>query len=881
MLQTVLTSQPSPTCLIVAASEEAAVRLREELFPGSHAASEWVSGAEDFAAALSRQSWQMVICEAQLPQFSAAAALTLLEERGLAVPFVVLPAQAAASVSGAHSGELKPEVARAVGLLNSHRERQRADLVLRESERFFRTLIENSSDALMLLAASGKILYTWPSVRRVLGYEPAAFTGSQLVELLHPEDAADYQARLANLLQAEGAHDVSRCRFRHADGSWRWIESSSNNLINTPGVWAIVVNFHDVTEQELMTQALRDSEQLYRNFFTQNRAVMLLTEAETGLVADANAAAIEYYGYRPDELRGMKLQEIVIATEEQLELTLKEHHRSRFFRHRLASGEVRDVEVFSGPVEISGRKQIYSIVNDVTERLRIEEARTRLAAIIEATPDLIGSADRDGRLLYLNRAGRRLLGWGENESAPGLRVADYHPAWAMQLIREQGLPAAIRDGVWIGETAVLTPDGREIPVSQAIIAHRNAQGEVEFFSTIARDLSERREAEAERMRLQEQLYEVQKIESVGTLAGGIAHDFNNLLTAITGNTQLALSRLPQESRALPLLREVTRAADRAASLTRQLLAFSRRQRLERRSIDLSETIHDFLKLLERIIGENTTVRLGLSGAPVRVFADPRQIEQVVMNLAVNAREAMPEGGELLIEVCPVTLDEEFCRRHVWARPGRYGQLAISDTGCGMDGETLRRIFEPFFTTREQGAGTGLGLAVVYGIIKQHEGFIDVESEPGRGTTVRIYLPAPDADTARADEAAHASPAGHETILLAEDEPMLRNLAEEVLTGLGYRVLLARDGLEAVELYQTHRAQIDLLLLDVIMPRLGGIETYEQLTAAGFSPRVMFVTGYSADVINPELLRRTGALVISKPYDIDTLGYRIRKVLDEK
>jgi PAS domain S-box-containing protein len=766
MLQTVLTTQPTAACLIIAASEGSAARLAQTLFRHNPTTYERVGATDEFISALQKQTWNLIVCAAGLTEFPASLALALLQERGLTLPFLVLTDHDATAVASndhepEEAGELKPEVARAVGLLNAEGAGARADLVLRESERFFRTLVENSSDAIMLVSRTGKILYTWPSVKRVLGYEVTEFVGQSMFDLIHPDDRADCLTQFSELISQNRQTQCLRYRFRRRDGAWRWIESNASNLLDTPDVRAVVINFHDVTE-----------------------------------------------------------------------------------------------------------------------RLRVEEARARLAAIIEATPDLVGTADVQGRVLYLNRAGKKVFGQSEDTNLSGNLTTDFQPEWAGRLLRQEAIPAAIRDGVWIGETAILDARQQEIPVSQAIIAHKNAQGAVEFFSTIARDLSERRQAEAERLQLQQQLNEAQKIESIGTLAGGIAHDFNNLLTAIMGNTQLALSRLPRDSPAQSLLKESLRASERAASLTRQLLAFSRRQRLERCVVNLNDTIRDFLRMLQRIIGENIAIRMNIAQDLWPVFADAQQIEQVIMNLAVNARDAMPQGGQLLIETHNVTLSEEFCRIHPAARPGRYGQIVISDTGVGMDSETLRRIFEPFFTTREQGRGTGLGLAVVYGIVKQHDGLIEVRSEPGRGTSITIYLPVVRKEPLQsADERATAPQPGSELILLAEDEPMLRDLAEAVLGELGYRVLLASDGLEAVELYREYQDEISLVLLDVIMPRLGGVEAYERISSFGNAVPVILVTGYSAEIISSDFLARTGATVISKPYDIEALGRRIRDLLD--
>jgi signal transduction histidine kinase/ActR/RegA family two-component response regulator len=394
------------------------------------------------------------------------------------------------------------------------------------------------------------------------------------------------------------------------------------------------------------------------------------------------------------------------------------------------------------------------------------------------------------------------------------------------------------------------------------------------------EIAERERSEAERRGLEEQLVQSQKLESIGTLAGGVAHDFNNLLTVIGGNAQLGLARLPSDAPVRERLVEIEKASDRAATLTRQLLAFSRRQQLERKSISLNDTIHEIMKLLRRVIGADIEVRFNAAVRLPSVFADPSQVEQVVMNLAINARDAMPEGGKIIIETNDVMLDEVYLHNHPLAKPGRYAEIKLSDSGIGMDAQTRARIFEPFFTTKEVGKGTGLGLSMVYGIIKQHEGLIEVYSEVGHGTNFKIYLPvAEKAIAAAIDQTQAPLRGGSETILLAEDEEPLRVLARSVLEELGYAVLLASNGQEAVDVYTANREQIDLVILDVVMPRMGGHEVYEQIRESGSEVPVIFMTGYSAEMVRSRFVENSNTPLLQKPYSIDVFGRKVREVLD--
>ena len=417
---------------------------------------------------------------------------------------------------------------------------------------------------------------------------------------------------------------------------------------------------------------------------------------------------------------------------------------------------------------------------------------------------------------------------------------------------------------------------------------RREDGRPWFIHGVGFDITEIKQAEEALRKTEAQLLQAQKMESIGTLAGGVAHDFNNLLTVILGNTQLAMRGLKADDPLKRRLVEVEKAGNRASALTRQLLAFSRRQHLERKAINLGETIADVMKMLQRIISEDIEVDVHATAHLWMVFADPGQIEQVVMNLAINARDAMPGGGRLLIETHNVTLDESYHLLHPYSKPGKYVRLMVSDTGCGMDAATRERIFEPFFTTKDVGKGTGLGLAMIFGIVKQHEGLIEVYSEVGHGTVFKIYLPID--DKAVVEEMQEVKPAlrgGNETILVAEDEAALRGLAQDVLEGLGYTVLLAKDGVEAVEMFITHQAQIEMVILDMVMPRLGGYEAYERMRAVGGDVPLIFMTGYSPEIVQSKYVTQNiaieelNAALIQKPYSVEVLGRKVRDVLDAK
>jgi nitrogen-specific signal transduction histidine kinase len=382
--------------------------------------------------------------------------------------------------------------------------------------------------------------------------------------------------------------------------------------------------------------------------------------------------------------------------------------------------------------------------------------------------------------------------------------------------------------------------------------------------------------------LQKQLQTAQRMEAVGTLAGGVAHDFNNALTGIVGFGELLRMKMAGDEQALHDVDEILRCAERAATLTRQLLTFARRQVMEPVNLNLSALVADLMNLIGKVVGEQIEVNTSLEKNVPSIHADRGQIEQVVMNLCLNARDAMPEGGRLVVETGDVYLEEEYVRQNPYMRTGRYVLLTVSDTGIGMDEKTRERVFEPFFTTKGPDKGTGLGLAMVYGIVKQHGGFIHLYSEPGKGTAFKVYFPAieaqPDAvPEKRREEIVRG---GTETILLAEDEESIRALAERILTGLGYTVLVARNGEEAIEMFRQHK-EIVLAVLDVVMPRKGGKEAFEEMYKQNPRLKVIFMSGYSANAIHDSFVLIAGTPFLQKPFGPTILARKVREVLDTR
>jgi two-component system cell cycle sensor histidine kinase/response regulator CckA len=505
-------------------------------------------------------------------------------------------------------------------------------------------------------------------------------------------------------------------------------------------------------------------------------------------------------------------------------------------------------------------------------RRHAEANQSRLAAILEATTDFVATATRDWKPLFINRAGRKMLGLTltEDRNVQHLNLMDIYPAWAAELIRSQAIPAVLRHGVWSGETALKSAADKEVPVSQVILAHRSSAGVVEFLSTIARDLTAHK-------RLESQYRQAQKMEAVGRLAGGVAHDFNNLLTAILGYSELMMRGLAPQDPFHEGLTEIHKAGQRAAALTQQLLAFSRKLVLEPRVLDLNAVVADIDRMLRRLIGEDIEFSTVLAPALRPVRTDPGQMDQVILNLAVNARDAMPQGGKLTIETENIDLEEDYHD----LKAGTYTMLACSDTGCGMDDNVKSHLFEPFFTTKEQGKGTGLGLATVFGIVKQSGGHVAVYSEPGQGATFKIYLPsvAESAEPVKREPAMAPAGTGSETILIVEDEAPLRSLLRAVLQMNGYKVLEAHNGQEALGLIQLHSQPIHLIISDVIMPKMGGRELSDHLAQTHPHIKILAVSGYTDDAIFRHGMLQPGAAFLQKPFTPSALLRKIREMFN--
>jgi PAS domain S-box-containing protein len=643
-------------------------------------------------------------------------------------------------------------------------------------------------------------------------------------------------------------------------------------------------------EKRRAVMALQRSEDLYRLLAENTGDLICMVDME-GSYVYISPSYQEVLGYSPEELLGRNAFSLVhpgdieaTKTRFREALTSKTKQIAEFrFRHR--NGEWRIFESVGNMVfDWKGNPQRAVIISrDITERKRAEESLTtseeRYRSLVELSPEMI-AVHCEGRFVYVNPAGVKLLGAVNSKELIGKPILDIVPLDDREKVLERVQQNQEGKQTPLVEQKIIRLDGQTVEVE--VMGIPTIYQDKPAVQIIVRDITERKRVEEELRQSEEQLRQSQKLEAVGQLAGGVAHDFNNLLTVITGYSDLTLRRLNPDE---PLHRhviEIKKASERAASLTRQLLAFSRKQVLQPKVLELNAAVADMNKMLRRLIGEDIDLMTVLDPALGQVKADPGQIEQVLMNLVVNARDAMPGGGKLTIETANVCLDAKHVGGDVVMQSGQYVMLAVSDTGCGMDAEIQEHIFEPFFTTKEQGHGTGLGLSTVYGIVKQSGGNIWVYSEVGRGTTFKVYLPRVNeqVEETKPGTAHREAPAGWETILLVEDEQMVRNLAARALREQGYSVVEASNGEEALRIAGDHAGkEIHLLLTDMIMPRMNGQELAERLTRSHPHMRVLFMSGYTNRGIVQHGMLKEGALFLPKPFTLEGLTHRVREVLD--
>ncbi len=888
-------------------------------------------------------------------------------------------------------------------------DRKAFEEALGQSEKRFRALVEKSSEAVFLDDRERKRTYVTPSITRILGYSTEEFLSMDRSGFIHPDDIGKMETARLHILADQGETVTFINRVRHKDGSWRWVESTVQNLLDEPGVHSLVAHIHDITERIETEEALKESENKFKDLAEKSFVGIYIIQNR--VFKYVNARFAEIHGYTVEEIVNKKttdemifLEDLSVVNETTLArasgAVISLHYE---FRIVTKAGKMKYIEVYGTRTIFQGKPATIGAVIDITERKRIEEAlkksEEKYRNIFENAVEGIFQLTPGGKLLAANTALARIFGYDSSEalmtdiasnagkdfvnpedrqilanlveafgftenfetqffrkdgekiwvsiSARAVRGKDgktsYYEGTVVDItnrkLAEEALQESeakyrnviehfivgfyiIQDNVFrfvnrrfceisgysyeelvdkMSPLAVIHPDDRAVIADNL---EKRMKDELDYIGSTFRGLRKDgqvilvkglsnkimyngRPAVAgtliditKEQTLETQLRQAQKMEAVGTLAGGIAHDFNNILTAIIGYGRMLQMKMAETDPLKTYVEHMLSSSETAANLTRNLLAFSRKQIVELKPVNVGTIIKGTERFLKSLLTEDIELKILLPDPDITIMADMSQMEQVLINLASNANDAMPRGGTLAIEASEIDMKDAFVDGYDYVEPGRYVLISVTDTGIGIDEKTRDKIFEPFFTTKEVGKGTGLGLSIVQGIINQHHGYITVNTKPQGGTVFHVYLPIAKASVEETTPGSPVAEGGIETILIAEDDSQVRNLTMEILKSAGYTVIEAVDGEDAIQRFLEHSDTVELLLLDVVMPRKNGKEAYDEIRKINPDIRVVFMSGYTGDVIVDKGIVGKEYDFIHKPLFPNDLLQHVRQALDK-